>query len=178
MFSTSLQASQPRLLNDAYDEQIQKAIKEHWPDYPDWKLWKAQLFQESTLDPLARSKSGAKGLAQFMPKTWSDITRQLGWSGISAIQAGPAIEAGAFYMAKLRHQWRRSNRTMPERHKLAEASYNAGIGNILAAQTKCENATLWADISACLIKITGPVKSQETLTYVQRIAQWRVMMEK
>lgn len=162
-------------LSSAYDGEIHSAVKTYWIDFDDWKYWKAQLYQESLLDPLAKSSSGAMGLAQFMPKTWEDITRQLGWSGISATQAGPAIEAGAFYMVKLRRQWARS-RVVLERHKLAEASYNAGLGSILRAQNLCSGAVLWNDILSCLPQVTG-VNSTQTITYVQRIEQWRAMLE-
>lgn len=112
-----------------------------------------------------------------MPKTWSDIIKQLGWSGVSATQAGPAIEAGAFYMLRLRQQWSK-NRPVPlERHKLAEASYNAGSGNIIKAQIACSGALLYDDIAPCLPQITG-AKAQETITYVKRIAQWRALLGK
>jgi len=106
-----------------------------------------------------------------MPKTWEDITRQLGWSGISANQAEPAIAAGAFYMARLRITWRK-NRSGLEQNRLAQAAYNSGTGNILRAQSICNNARLWIDISPCLSRVTGQ-SANETLTYVQRIEQWR-----
>ena len=39
----------------------------------DWKLLKAQVRQESNFNPDAQNKrSGAKGLAQFMDKTWQE----------------------------------------------------------------------------------------------------------
>lgn len=173
----SISSPQSRVLfSSDYDKEIQTATKQYWPDFPDWKLWKAQLYQESTFDPLAKSTSGAMGLAQFMPKTWSDITKQLGWSGISATQAGPAIEAGAFYMAKLRRQWQR-NRTMSQKHDLALASYNAGLGTILQAQNLCSGALLWKDIKTCLLPITGSSNSKQTIDYVTRIAKWRMLLE-
>ena len=48
-----------------YDSMIQSAVKKFWPDYPDHLNWKAQLYQESKLDPDATSPGGAQGLAQF-----------------------------------------------------------------------------------------------------------------
>jgi membrane-bound lytic murein transglycosylase MltF len=153
---------------------MRSATKEYWIDFPDWLYLKSQLYQESLLDPNARSSSGAEGIAQFLPQTFADVVRQLGWSGVSANQAGPAISGAAYYMMKLRHQWMR-NRTILERHRLAEAAYNSGIGNILKAQIACSGALLWEDIAPCMPQVTG-AKAQETITYVTRIAVWRAML--
>jgi len=121
---------------DKYDECIQRSVKRHWVHFGPWYWWKAQLYQESLLNPDAVSPVGARGLAQFMPGTWDQITRELGWSGISSRAAGPAIEAGAFYMSKLHRGWS-SPRPAEDRHFLAAASYNAGFGNLLKAQRLC-----------------------------------------
>ncbi len=156
-----------------YDEQIQGAVGKFWPDYPDWKLWKSQLFQESRLDPDARSPVGAQGLAQMMPATWDDISRALGYGVVSRTLAGPAIDGGAFYMAKLRLTWKGRNRPVDARHALAEASYNAGTGSILKAQARCGDALLWPAIAPCLPYITGSDFARQTTDYVTRIAGWR-----
>ena len=117
---------------------------------------------------------GARGLAQFMPGTWDDVTRHLGFAGTP--HEDMAIEAGAYYMAKLRHTWRR-NRDGAERQPLAQASYNAGTGNILKAQALCGDAKLWSAISTCLHLVTGEKNAHETRTYVERIARWRKQMD-
>jgi len=52
-------------------------------------------------------------------------------------------------MGRLDGQWH-SPRPRLERLKLAQASYNAGLGNILKAQKKCNGALLWAEIEPCL----------------------------
>lgn len=136
----------------------------------DWRLWKAQLYQESKLDPGAESSVGAKGLAQFMPETWESVTRRLGWSGVSPRHAGPAIDAGAYYMERLCRGWS-SPRPALDRHFLAAASYNAGFGNLLTAQRKCDGAVGFSDIMECLPAVTGHYSS-ETITYVKRIQEW------
>jgi membrane-bound lytic murein transglycosylase MltF len=159
------------LLSDRYDDAIRSAVKRDWVDFPDWLWWKAQLYQESRFDPNAKSQVGAYGLAQFMPKTWDDITHQLGWSGVSANQADAAIEAGAFYMAQLRRSWR-ADRPVLEKHYLGLASYNAGAGNMLKAQMLCNGARLFAQIAPCLHDVTGSDAAQ-TIDYVAKIQQWR-----
>jgi soluble lytic murein transglycosylase-like protein len=159
-----------------YDDAIKQAVRIWWPDYPHWLAWKAQLYQESRLDPAAVSPAGARGLAQFMPGTWRDMQRQLGLGTVSPHLAGPAITAGAYYMARLRRTWRR-DRTPTQMQPLAQASYNAGTGHILTAQARCNGARQWPEIAPCLRLVTGERNSHETLTYVERIAQWRLMME-
>jgi soluble lytic murein transglycosylase-like protein len=160
---------------DRYDGEIRAAAARWWPDGPDWKWWKAQLYQESLLNPDARSHVGAEGLAQFMPGTWAQVTRELGWSGISPRDAKYAIQAGAYYMAKLRRGWRSPRPTM-DRHFLAAASYNAGMGHLVAAQRLCGGAPLYADIIRCLPQVTGK-HAVETRTYVERIQLWRKQMD-
>jgi len=161
---------------DRYDAEIASAVKHWWPDRPLWKEWKAQLYQESKLDPDAVSPVGARGLAQFMPATWDDITRQVGLGGADRRDARAAIEAGAYYMAQLRHAWR-SPRPEQDRQELAQASYNAGTGSLIRAQARCGNPALYAEIVACLPQVTGPQFSKETTTYVARIAEWWREME-
>lgn len=159
-----------------YDFEIKKAAKRWWPDLP-WKLWKAQLYQESRLDPSAISPVGARGLAQFMPATWNDVVQQLDFdTGTSPHDPDYAIEAGAYYMAKLRQTWKR-DRGPFERNVLAQAAYNAGTGNILKAQRLCGDARLWPGIAPCMPKVTGEKNAHETQTYVQRIDRWWKQME-
>jgi len=154
---------------DDYDREIKKAAEMYLPGV-DWRLWKAQLYQESRLDPNAMSPVGASGLAQFMPGTWADVSRQLGMEGLSPTMVEPAILAGAYYMAKLRTSWS-SPRPDMDRHYLAAASYNAGLGNILKAQKRCEMLLLYDDIIRCLPSVTGR-HSKETITYIERIKKW------
>ncbi len=140
----------------------------------DWRLWKAQLYQESLLDPDAVSPVGARGVAQFMPATWAEVSRAMGYVNVSPHMAGPAIDAGAYYMARLRRSWH-SERSEADRHSLAAASYNTGLGNLLRAQRACGGAVDYAEIIRCLPDITGR-HSRETITYVERIWTYYVRM--
>jgi len=45
-----------------YDEIIIAAVKKWLPEDYDWRLFKAQLFQESSLNQFAVSPAGAVGL--------------------------------------------------------------------------------------------------------------------
>ncbi len=170
-----LSSASAQVFPKTYDREIESAVKRWWPDLPYPKAWKAQLYQESRLDPAAVSPVGARGLAQFMPGTWNEVLGQMGRQG-SPHDPSLAIEAGALYMAKLRHTWRR-NRTPIDRNPLAQASYNAGTGSILKAQARCGEARMWPEIAPCLVEVTGEKFSHETRTYVARIDRWWRMME-
>lgn len=160
---------------DSYDLFIRASVRNWWPDYPDWLWWKAQLYQESQFDPAAHSGAGASGLAQFMPETWAQISRELGYDDVDARSANYAIDAGAYYMAKLRRIWS-SPRPADDRQALAQASYNTGAGNVLRAQKLCAGARNWPAIAPCLHLVTGP-DADQTLTYVDRIALWHHQLE-
>jgi len=162
------------LFPDRYDRQIRQAAERYWPTGPDWLWWKAQLYQESRLRPDAVSPVGAAGLAQFMPATWREVSRELGLVGLSP-HSDVAIHAGAYYMAKLARGWT-TPRPLMERHRLAQASYNAGAGNILRAQARCHGARDWAEIAPCLPAVTGERNARETTGYVTSVARWRAAM--
>lgn len=159
---------------DRYDRDIIRSVSKWWPRHTGWQWWKSQLYQESLLRPDAVSPVGARGLAQFMPGTWNQIAAELGVGHLSPHLAKPAINAGAYYMRKLARGWS-SPRPDLDRWDLARASYNAGFGNILKAQTACGNPNLYADIMLCLQAITGR-HSRETHTYVARIHKWHDLM--
>lgn len=161
---------------DKYDRHIQSASSTWLPGQP-WKLWKAQLYQESLLNPDAISPVGAAGIAQFMPGTWDQILREMGNNPalVDRRLAGPSIEAGAYYMAKLQRAWS-APRPVEDRIKLAQASYNAGMGNILRSQQRCGNPAGYDPIMACLHLVTGR-HAAETRGYAPSIFRWWALME-
>lgn len=157
-----------------YDGAIASSVEKWWPDNSDPRWWKAQLYQESLLDPDATSPVGAMGLAQFMPGTWNDVARSLGYGQLTPYMAEPAIDAGAYYMAKLYYGWSAPRSDM-DRWDLARASYNAGFGSLLRAQQRCGQASGYRDIIRCLPEVTGR-HAVETITYVDRIHRWYARM--
>lgn len=158
-----------------YDDQIKQAVDTYWPDYPVPIAYKAQLYQESRLDPNAKSPVGAVGIAQFMPATWQDVLAQLHFGVADRHEAKIAIQAGAYYMAQQRRfkPWR--SWADPDKHYMAQGSYNAGAGNIMKAQRLC-NATNWAETIKCLPDITGD-NARETIAYIDRINHWMELMQ-
>ncbi len=135
----------------------------------DWRLFKAQLTQESALNPQAISPAGAQGIAQFMPPTWGEVKDELGYPK-SACPFDPslAIPAAAHYLSKQANKWT-SKREEADRICLAFASYNAGFGNILKAQKLAKGAVEYYPIIKQLHHVTGHKNSQETIQYVHNI---------
>ena len=154
-----------------YDELIQQACEKYLPNV-DWRLYKAQLFQESSLKHHAVSPAGAKGLAQFMPDTWEEWAPRAGYPDAKAIDAEASIFTGAMYMAHLIKQWAWPRPEM-DRYALALASYNAGLGNILKAQKASGDKSLYKEIIEKLPEVTGH-HSNETINYVERILKFYV----
>lgn len=151
--------------SDRYDAQFKRAAI-HLPVGTDWRLLKAQCYQESRLKPTAVSPVGAMGLCQFMPGTWADMKRRYPdldnpWLAIQSIRAA------AIYMRDLNNYWS-SPRPWSDRYKLALASYNAGAGNLTKAQKLCDMNVLHAEIEKCLPAVTGH-HSKETIGYVYNI---------
>lgn len=142
----------------------------------DWYLLKAQCYQESRLNPAAVSPVGAQGICQFMPRTWSDVAIKLDLPpGASAFAPQLAINAAAFYMSRIRAQWS-APRPEPDRHSLALASYNAGIGHILSAQALCGDPSSYSAIIVCLPSVTGK-HAKETTGYVELTWSWYRQMK-
>lgn len=166
-------ASAVPLGTDRYDAQIQKAANLYLPGW-DWRWYKAQLYQESRLNPLAISPAGARGIAQIMPGTWAEVAPTIGHSGASPHAVEPSILAGANYMRRMRSIWA-AERPESDRRELAQASYNAGAGSIIKAQRACDGARNWPAISVCLPAVTGR-HATETVTYVERIRRWYWML--
>lgn len=154
-----------------YDRQIERSVQRYWPlaYRPLWCDWKAQLIAESGLRPTAESPVGAVGIAQIMPGTWNEVTSRTGIVDCHPRHADCSITIGAIYMRWQLDGWT-WHRPIEARLQLAQASYNAGRGHIINAQSKCNHALLWPEIRKCLPSVTGR-HAQETIGYVDRISR-------
>ena len=94
-----------------------------------------QITVESRWDPLAESPVGALGLAQFMPRTWGDISKKTEptCEFYSPTDVSCALRGQQTYMKSLLSRYD----GIPE---LATAAYNAGMGNIDKEIRECEKA--------------------------------------
>ncbi len=91
----------------------------------DWLQLMAQGFQESTLNPKAKSPYGAVGIMQVLPST----AEWLGVKNYNEIEGN--IHVGAKYMARLMKRYAKVPEiTKDNRFFFALAAYNAGPGRV------------------------------------------------
>ena len=107
-----------------YDDMIRKYAGKYGFD---WRLVAAQIYQESRFDPRARSRAGARGLMQLMPRT----ARELGFDKLEDPE--DSIHAGVKYLSRLRERF---DAELPVKDRLwfALAAYNAGYGHVSDAR--------------------------------------------
>ncbi|CAB1074724.1 Soluble lytic murein transglycosylase (EC [Olavius algarvensis Delta 1 endosymbiont] len=133
----------PHALNYADLKTFRKRISNKLPRYSrfikaaahkhgfDWHLIAAQIYQESRFNPRAKSRAGARGMMQILPRT----ARSLGVK--DSYNAVENINAGVRYLKRLYDNY--SSIAGSDRMMLALAAYNAGRGHVedarrLAAQ--------------------------------------------
>ena len=163
-------SAQPHDPADRYDDTFRKAAKRSFGPAFDWRLFKAQGMAESNLDPMARSRVGARGLMQLMPSTYREIASE---NADLAMIDNPElnIEAGIAYDRRLWLRWENDS-IADDRPQFMFASYNAGRGTLLNAQRRARERRLdprqWRNIE----KIAASVprwRHVETLDYVRKI---------
>ena len=162
-----------------FDPYFVKYTKRFFGPAFDWRHFKAQAVAESRLEPEARSRVGAAGLMQIMPRTFKEISRKNPFIKGARTQPRWSIAAGIYYDRMLWKFWK-SERPFQDRLGFMLGSYNAGKGNILKAQkiarSKGLNPNLWGSIEAALPKVTGK-RSRETLGYVKKVETIKEVLE-
>ncbi len=126
-----------------YSPFIKAAAGQH--DF-DWLLIVAQIYQESHLNPWARSRAGAKGLMQLLPST----ARSLGVKDI--YNPVENINAGVQHLKNLYEHF--DSAQGQDRLLISLAAYNVGQGHIadarqLAVKMKLDPAK-WSSLSKTL----------------------------
>ncbi len=186
-----------------YDYFFSIAAYQYFDGDNDWAIrLKAQGIAESGLTMTTNSVSGAVGVMQVMPATFSWLT--LDRMDINDPYAN--IIVGAGLMA-----WLMGNRIIiknrdgkvvgaqmdgfdplqlvhgSERWKFALAGYNCGIGHITGVpngnscwkilQQQDKDIDIWDNCAAVLSKITGDRNAKETIAYVQRVVHYATLMQ-
>ena len=90
----------------------------------DWHLLAAVMYQESRFHIESRSKRGAAGLMQMMPRTAEK------YGVTDPLDPEMNIAAGAQLLGNLIKRYYNVGDNMTERYKYALAAYNAGVGRI------------------------------------------------
>jgi len=131
------------LKNDLQASDLGRSIKKYKPIIKkyakrygfDWRLIVAQIAQESGFKEKAKSRVGARGLMQLMPRTAKEISHEL---DIQYIMRNPRenITAGIYHLKKQMRYFPDS--PFNDQTLLALASYNCGAGRVFDAQSIAE----------------------------------------
>ena len=168
--------SRPRESISPYDSLIRThADSLGW----DWRLLAAVIYQESRFHIEARSRRGASGLMQMMPRTAERY-------GISdPLSPEENIRAGAQLLGTLIRRYYKVGENDEERYRYALAAYNAGVGRVddilnLARQRGVDTSR-WDSVKSVIPDMSdqevldsgvvkrGPFKGRETMAYVDRV---------
>lgn len=110
----------------------------------DWRLIAAQIYQESHLNPRAKSRAGAKGLMQLLPSTASSLDVNDIYNPVEN------INGGVRYLKKLYDRFDKADTT--NRLLIALAAYNAGQGHVQDARNLAVRKNLDPDSWESLAK--------------------------
>ena len=168
----------PQRNSGRYDDTFRKYSKRYFGVGFDWRLFKAQGMAESNLDSAASSWVGARGIMQLMPATFQEISsKNPEMSRIDDPEWN--IAAGIYYDRILWRLWA-ADSVEDHRKEFMLASYNAGRGTILNAQTMARLDSLdhrsWPAIEAVAPKVRR-WRYNETLGYVRRIDSLHARMD-
>jgi len=115
------------------------------------------IRQESEFNPTARSRAGALGLMQIMPRTGKGLARRLGIQGFSTRQlrhADTSLRLGTFHFRQVHDQFAR-------RIEYTLAAYNAG-------EHRVDEWVTWEDFAEAA-EFVETIPFTETRGYVQAV---------
>nr|WP_010132639.1 transporter substrate-binding domain-containing protein [Microbulbifer agarilyticus] len=158
-----------------FDEYVKKYSDEY--DF-DWRLIVAQMYQESTFNPKAKSWVGARGLMQVMP----DTGKQVGEKNL--FDPETSVRAGLKYLEWLHRKFEDKGISPENMMWFTLASYNAGLGHVYDAQDLAEekgwDRNVWFDnVENAMLLLSekkyyekaryGYARGQEPFDYVRKI---------
>lgn len=135
------------------------------------------MLAESAGNPRAVSPSGAMGLFQIMPGTWSELSAELGLH--DPFNPDDSIRAGTHYDAKilanLKIKFGVAAASDDDYYRFMLASYNAGPGYVIEALKECRARSLptrWDHFASLFPSATVRGRkpdSKQALSYVLKI---------
>ncbi|MFC6980793.1 transporter substrate-binding domain-containing protein [Microbulbifer taiwanensis] len=159
-----------------YDAIVKKYAEEY--DF-DWRLVVAQMFQESSFNPRAKSWVGARGLMQVMP----DTGKQVGETNLYNPETG--VRAGLKYLEWLHEKFINREDIAPDNEMwFTLAAYNAGLGHVYDAKDLAEDKgwdrKVWfGNVEKAMLLLSdkkyyskaryGFARGQEPVDYVRKI---------
>ncbi len=147
-----------------YDDIFQRYSKHYFGAGFDWRWFKAQAIAESTLQPDARSRTGAVGLMQLLPSTFRDIKKvNPHFEDLRSTQWN--IAAGIYYDHYLYSHKVWQSLADKERLLAAFASYNVGLGGALKAYHEASPPVdSWSKFAPF-----APISAQRYVTHIVAI---------
>jgi membrane-bound lytic murein transglycosylase MltF len=129
----------------------------------------AQGYQESRLNQSVRSRAGAVGLMQLMPRTGRALD-------LDIYKASPNVHAGAEYMARLMDDYFKDASFDEQNHNLfAFAAYDVGPGAIEWLRRKAEAEKLDPNVWFNNVeRVAAAHLGQEPVRYVRNIYKYYV----
>ena len=145
----------------------------------DWRMIASVIYSESHFHIEAKSRRGAQGLMQLMPRNMERF-------GITdPLNPEQNIRAGALLLQFLLKRYYNVGDNMTERYKYALAAYNAGVGRIddciNYARFKGVDPSYWINVVHVIPEMSdenimetgvvkvGPFKGVETIAYVDKV---------
>ena len=159
-----------------YDHLVKKYAEQY--DF-DWRLVVAQMFQESTFNPKAKSWVGARGLMQVMP----DTGKQIGEKNL--FDPETSVRAGMKYLEWLHRKFEDKGISPENQMWFTLASYNAGLGHVYDAKDLAEekgwDRKVWfGNVEQAMLLLSekkyyskaryGYARGREPYDYVRKIA--------
>lgn len=166
------------------------AFRQHFEDAQaetgiDWRYLAALAYQESHWDPLARSRTGVRGMMMLTANTADSL-------GVTdRLDARASILGGARYLAMLRDRLPEKI-AEPDRTWIATAAYNLGMGHMNGARAiargKHKDDTSWWDMKSVLPLMSrpeyaarlksGPARGGEAVIMTENIRNYFGMLER
>lgn len=114
-----------------FEKKVYLITAKHGMDY---ELIMRQIKKESCFNPKAVSPAGAKGIAQFMPRTGKNYGLK---TSADFFDPFKSIDAMVKHMSSLYKTYLRDKKLNPQRnkataYKLALMAYNAGVGTVIS----------------------------------------------
>ena len=136
----------------------------------DYLMVTAQAFQESGLDHSARSRAGAVGIMQVLPKTASDPNVNI--SNIRLLDNN--VHAGVKYMRfVMDHYFEGNHMDDLNRNLFAFASYNAGPARVAGLRKQARAMGLDPDVWFGNVEVIAAREiGRETVQYVSNILKY------
>ncbi|HCX26975.1 MAG TPA: membrane-bound lytic murein transglycosylase MltF [Cellvibrionales bacterium] len=150
----------------------------------DWRLLAAISYQESAWNPLARSRTGVRGMMMLTLPTAKEV-------GVTnRLDPDQSLRGGAFYLNNLKSRLPKKI-LEPNRTWFALAAYNVGFGHLedarVITQKRGGDPNSWYDVKQSLPLLTqkkwysktryGYARGYEPVQYVQHIRHYQNVLE-